>query len=784
MRLPLVLLLSALAGVLPIPAQSPSAVLFDNGPIVNGPGQGPSGSDLSIMRPPSIAVGVGCTTGSAVVADDFVVTAPFWRIDGLLFEVYQFSSSSSPPPLASVSVEIWLGPPGSPSSQRVFGDPTGNRLVTGGPIGVYRVGQSLLSDTRRAVHQVIARVGTVLPAGHYWVVWHLDSSAGAGSVYSPPITIDGQADTGNAQQALFPYASFNPIRDVGDGGAKGLPFKVLGEVFAPPCFDLDLGNDLALGNTGYARDLMLGFDFALPGGAATVDRINVCANGYLTLGTDPSGCIAQPGIAELLGGAPRILALGTDLWPGLGGVGAVHFKTFSGPSARAVSTWSRAPEAGGGPYGNTVQVQLFPGGSFAINFWDIGNPPGNPVLIGVGAGGGRPDPGETDLSSLPGDSGTESTVYEQFAPAEVVDVEGLRILFTPNGAGGYRRLYLDTCTGASAQANPLGIGCPLPALLYESFASGSFDLQDGGLVFRPRANGGYLVEPCSANCLDPNTGSNLLLADDQLSSARSLGHAFPIPGGGSTNAIEISSNGFVNLQTGTDPDPRCCNPSPALLRSGPARLAALWMDLDPSVRGGVFFRTQATKTVVTWSRLVEKGRSRVLSAQLQLFPDGTIRLGWENALNEAHDALIGLCGTAPAVIPAPIDWSARVPFETGALSGPVQLRARNLPILGTTIAMRGNPIPAGTVAGLVLLGITNISLPLDALGMSGCSLYHPGEFGALPLNLMSGDCFLALPFEPSLAGIGIFAQAVLVAPGINPFGIVSSDALLLRMGLR
>ncbi len=82
-------------------------------------------------------------------------------------------------------------------------------------------------------------------------------------------------------------------------------------------------------------------------------------------------------------------------------------------------------------------------------------------------------------------------------------------------------------------------------------------------------------------------------------------------------------------------------------------------------------------------------------------------------------------------------------------------------------------------------GAIALPLMLSHFGMVNCRLYHDLAFASEPC-LMSGATtalhVLAIPLLPSLIGLRIHQQAWAAAPGVNPAGIVTSNAVELVLG--
>ncbi|HLQ37855.1 MAG TPA: hypothetical protein VK348_08645 [Planctomycetota bacterium] len=150
-------------------------------------------------------------------------------------------------------------------------------------------------------------------------------------------------------------------------------------------------------------------------------------------------------------------------------------------------------------------------------------------------------------------------------------------------------------------------------------------------------------------CFESSIGTNLNLTDDSVALNRPLGFTFPGPAGNVT-AITVASNGFVWFSNTNDSG--CCDGDPTLFVGSAARLAVVWADLDPSsvgTGGGVFMNTfpasggMLARAVVTWNRVPEYGTGNLVTAQLQLFSDGSFTLAWDQSVQfVSHSPLVGI----------------------------------------------------------------------------------------------------------------------------------------------
>jgi hypothetical protein len=119
-----------------------------------------------------------------------------------------------------------------------------------------------------------------------------------------------------------------------------------------PCFDLNVGTNLNLGDDDTAQGLPLGFTFTFDGVGYT--DICVCSNGYIWFGpTAALGGDYTPDVTELLTDAPRICPLWTDFNTYEPGSGQVYYDN-STPGVAKV-TWAGVAEFG---TTNFVEMQV------------------------------------------------------------------------------------------------------------------------------------------------------------------------------------------------------------------------------------------------------------------------------------------------------------------------------------------------------------------------------------------------------------------------------------------
>lgn len=152
------------------------------------------------------------------------------------------------------------------------------------------------------------------------------------------------------------------------------------------------------------------FGFLFPYQGQEWDHVFVNANGNLTFGTGDNDFTQS--VAEFLNDQPRIAALWDDLRPSAGGTIEVHRTINQAGQVKSMTvSFTDVPEfpAIGA---NSFSITLRPSGQIEIAYGELSAADG---LAGVTAGGGAPDPGETDFSSVRGRLPAVGTWYEWFS---------------------------------------------------------------------------------------------------------------------------------------------------------------------------------------------------------------------------------------------------------------------------------------------------------------------------------------------------------------------------------
>ena len=209
---------------------APSAVLYDNGPLVTHPGGGAGGADESRLQSTSLGMNT-LGFGDQVlngnwVADDFQITAAYgWILDSATFFHYQTGSTTTST-ITSVVWRIYNGQPGAGGTM-IF---NGSGLVSSLFTNIYRTSETTVGATNRPIMaSTVDLGGIVLAPGTYWLAWQADGTLASGP-WAPPVTILGQTTTGNGLQDLANAGTWGPANDSGTLTQQGFPFILEGEI--------------------------------------------------------------------------------------------------------------------------------------------------------------------------------------------------------------------------------------------------------------------------------------------------------------------------------------------------------------------------------------------------------------------------------------------------------------------------------------------------------------------------------------------------------------------------
>ena len=209
-------------------------ILHDNGPLVNYPGQGFGGADVSALETGIHNYGYNINLGGFFrMAEDFTVPpGETWNIDSLVFFAYQTNSTTAST-LDSLNFLIWDGAPNVSGSTVIYGDTNVNSLEYSEWSGIYRTNVTFTAISRPVMRVVASSPGLVLGSGTYWVDWQASGISTLSGPWNPQITINGQLITGNALQFSPTAGAWQIVYgDTLDTYPQGMPFLVIGSVIS------------------------------------------------------------------------------------------------------------------------------------------------------------------------------------------------------------------------------------------------------------------------------------------------------------------------------------------------------------------------------------------------------------------------------------------------------------------------------------------------------------------------------------------------------------------------
>ncbi|MFT5266931.1 MAG: hypothetical protein ACI88C_000353 [Acidimicrobiales bacterium] len=371
--------------------------------------------------------------------------------------------------------------------------------------------------------------------------------------------------------------------------------------------------------------------------------------------------------------------------------------------------------------------------------------------------------GRIDLSAFVGETITEVSFSNQ-----------------SNSTGGYGIVACNF--GVQATTTVLGQGCIREfTSFYEQMDSASFDLTNMDIM-ATSAGGSYVViplpgtGPLPVGGVDPAGGTVLVLPDDGEVPAGTLG-------------MTVGSNGWMAEGTGNS---NAWAPVVAVMLSNPAKTIYAWTDLQPNTSGTVTYEEDVAtgQTRVTFDGVNGWGTQDPCFIQIDynvITGDWVMRFGIVGFANP-EDWIVGYSPDGLSADPGPVDISAVPVIVTGTVDIiPLSLASTTRPVLGTSWDLEVVDIPATTVFGLTIWGLSDPGIPdLNFLGLPGCELRANLDIVVGPW-LPTGSTYaysLLVPATPlSLSGFVLFTQAATFGnPAVNSFGAITSNGIKGTLG--
>jgi signal transduction histidine kinase len=172
------------------------------------------------------------------------------------------------------------------------------------------------------------------------------------------------------------------------------------------------------------------------------------------------------------------------------------------------------------------------------------------------------------------------------------------------------------------------------------------------LRFIPSAAGGY-VATALPHHYESNLGEDLHLGDDDAE-PKALGFPFPFFGK-RYDRLFVSANGVVTFGAPIHREASARYRSEDFFNDL-AKIAPLYLDLDPSAGGGVFFRQAPDRVVITWHETPRRTTKDLNSVQLVLHRSGIIDVVYDRVDAALVDGMRGL-------MPGPPPFSSASPAK-------------------------------------------------------------------------------------------------------------------------
>jgi hypothetical protein len=399
-------------------------------------------------------------------------------------------------------------------------------------------------------------------------------------------------------------------------------------------------------------------------------------------------------------------------------------------------------------------------------------------------------------------------------------------IFSPRIWNG-RIHYTTGASGGFATKTLYGVGCyDRPRMAHEQFPGDTFPVDlantQWSLLYQNGNTGGsYVIVPGGPayDAVTPATnGINLLtlpytssssLTWDDASIIQQLPFSFPYPNAASATvtSITINSNGRIYLGTTADAsfasNGANSGYTPTSFRgtTGAALpvLAGFMCDLDPVAGGAIWYENPSPNggvritwnAVPNWQDPTYTGLPAQLnSIQMELLPSGAVFLAYGTSLGNGGSignvAIVGYSAGGAEPLGPQLDWSALTGYQTGTGEVALHIDANNRPITGTTINVTVSEIPAGSLVGAIVFGLTKFDpgIPLGALGMPGCNAHTTPDL--IVAGVTPGPTFasaLPIPNNAALTGFRLLGQGLVLSAAIpNPFGGITSNGLDLVVG--
>jgi hypothetical protein len=364
-----------------------------------------------------------------------------------------------------------------------------------------------------------------------------------------------------------------------------------------------------------------------------------------------------------------------------------------------------------------------------------------------------------------------------------------------------------------AQREPYGEGCYKNFMsFYELFPSSAFVDMSNKSMYLTYDGTGNRYSAVTVGTTPVNTAivtSPSLNHTDDLNITVNLANSQPIifPNVGGPGVaiatVEMCSNGYVNLLGTT---PATSNPTVAAWLTGTAVRIGNHYDLDPAPAavptGTTNYDYDAANSahVFSWINVPTFGIAATSNTfQMVFFANGDVEMRWgvmSVAGGGGWPTLIGFTPGVAAADPGSIDLSAAIPFSTSSFDQPpLTLTASANPILNTTVNLTTSNTTPGPNLGLCFVTVADLG-PLSPAGLNLAVIGAPGCVANVDINAGVGNLItnLGSPFPglttsfqipagpPAIIGQSFYSQSAWLDATQNPAGIITSNAVKLKVG--
>jgi hypothetical protein len=264
-----------------------------------------------------------------------------------------------------------------------------------------------------------------------------------------------------------------------------------------------------------------------------------------------------------------------------------------------------------------------------------------------------------------------------------------------------------------------------------------------------------------------------------------------------TTSVNMNSNGYISLNgTVASVD----NPTVTAWLTGASARIGYHHNMDPVAGGTTHYDYDAASAahLFTWNAVPDGGIAATSNTiQLAFFANGDVEFRFGAVSQSGGGSWPTLVGFTPgngAVDPGSIDITAALPFATSNVDQPALALTSDVnPVLGTTVNLTQANV-TGASLGINFVTLANLG-PLSPGGLDLALIGAPGCVANVDINTGAGYVVsnipgigsLTTPFPIpagplSVVGLSFFCQGVWLDASQNAGGLITSNALRLKIG--